>query len=88
MDRNCINAHLNYFHLDFNDMIDYHNRRFRVVSNSDNGKVTEALIFTYQKEGNMTYQQIEIDGKIKTGRCQSKSLILNNEKIVLRESWE
>ena len=39
--------------------INYHHRRFRSVSNTDNGEVSGDTIFDYQQEGNMvwaTYQ--------------------------------
>ena len=31
----------------------YHNRQFRVVSNSTNGEVSSELIFTYHQKGNI-----------------------------------
>ncbi|SDL31276.1 hypothetical protein SAMN05421823_105172 [Catalinimonas alkaloidigena] len=39
--------------------INYHNRRFRSVSNSDNGEVSSDTLFEYQQEGSLvwaTYQ--------------------------------
>ncbi|NRA11594.1 MAG: n-acetylglutamate synthase [Crocinitomicaceae bacterium] len=32
-------------------MIDYHNKQFKVVSNSDNGDISEEMIFLYQQIG-------------------------------------
>lgn len=34
-------------------MLNYHNRKFRPVSNSENGEVDSDTIFTYQQEGNI-----------------------------------
>lgn len=44
-------------------MIDYHNKRFRVLSNSSNGEIPSNLLFHYQQKGNVltcTYSGGEI----------------------------
>lgn len=33
--------------------INYNNRKFRPVSNSDNGEVTSDMVFNYEQEGNV-----------------------------------
>ncbi|WP_036603475.1 hypothetical protein [Olivibacter sitiensis] len=33
--------------------IDYNNRRFRTISNSDNGETSSETVFLYQQEGNI-----------------------------------
>lgn len=35
------------------NMINYHNKSFRPVSNTDNGETSEATVFLYQQEGNI-----------------------------------
>ena len=96
-------------------MINYHDKRFRAVANSDNGEVTEDLVFHYQQLGgilsciyesehiikgqliglvdkdgsiDMRYQQVNREGKLRTGICHSTPEILPNGKIRLHESWE
>jgi hypothetical protein len=32
-------------------LINYHNKRFRAVQNSDNGQIAAGLVFQYQQEG-------------------------------------
>lgn len=34
-------------------MINYDNKKFKAVSNSDNGEVEEGMIFNYQQDGNI-----------------------------------
>lgn len=34
-------------------MINYHNRKFKAVSNSENGAVSSEMVFHYQQEGNL-----------------------------------
>lgn len=34
-------------------MINYNNRRFKAIQNSDNGQVSEGLVFHYHQEGNV-----------------------------------
>lgn len=33
--------------------MNYHNKQFKALSNSDNGEIEEGLIFTYQQSGNI-----------------------------------
>ena len=58
--------------------MNYHNKKFKVVSNSNNGEVTDQMFFLYQQEGNIlscAYKgskikrgqligKVDIDGKI------------------------
>lgn len=94
--------------------MNYHNRRFRPVSNTENGETSAETEFRYQQEGNllwseysggkirkgfliatvseegnldMRYQQINTDGILMTGICQSKPEILEDGRIRLHESW-
>ncbi|KAA3640526.1 MAG: n-acetylglutamate synthase [Bacteroidetes bacterium] len=34
-------------------MVNYHNKRFRIVNNDDNGETSAETIFHYQQEGNI-----------------------------------
>lgn len=36
-------------------MINYNNKKFRIVSNSNNGELKEEAIFLYQQEGNILF---------------------------------
>lgn len=47
-------------------MINYHNKRFRVAQNSDNGEVSDELIFHYTQEGNILRCSYS-GGKIRAG---------------------
>ena len=94
--------------------IDYDNRRFRPVSNSDNGGVSSEMVFHYQQKGNvlsctysgeniltghliglvdesgcieMSYHQINRNGKLMTGICSSKPEWIDG-KIRLHEEWQ
>ena len=43
--------------------MNYHNKKFRAVSNSDNGEIEEGLVFHYQQDGNVltcSYQGAQI----------------------------
>ena len=95
--------------------MNYHNKKFKPVSNSDNGEVTEDTIFHYHQEGNiltstysggqikqghlialvdeqgnidMRYHQVNTQGELMTGVCQSKPETLPNGKIRLHETWQ
>lgn len=95
--------------------INYHQRVFRAVSNSDNGAVDTDTLFEYQQQDNiltatyqgihirhgqligivdeeghinMRYQQVNHQGELMTGTCQSTPHILPDGKIRLLESWQ
>jgi hypothetical protein len=96
-------------------MINYHNKTFRPLINSENGETSSETTFHYRQNGNvltaeysggkivyghllglvdsagnidMRYHQINIQGEIMTGVCQSTPEILDNGKIRLHETWE
>lgn len=96
-------------------MINYNNKTFRPVSNTENGETSSETIFTYRQDGNiltsaymggkikyghlvglvdangnidMRYHQVNQNGELMTGICQSKPEMLQNGKIRLHESWE
>ena len=96
-------------------MVNYHNRIFRTVSNSENGETSSETEFHYKQIGNivfaeyfggsikyghllglvseygtieMKYHQVNIQGEIMTGTCESIPEILDNGKIRLHESWQ
>lgn len=95
--------------------IDYHNKRFRLISTSENSETTDSMEFHYQQAGNiltadydggniisghliglidkkgcidMRYHQINSEGRLMTGHCNSEPEIMRNGKIRLYESWE
>ena len=95
--------------------INYNNRKFKPISNSDNGEVSDEMIFKYQQTGNiltcnyegiknlkghliglvddigniqMSYHQINQNGELMTGVCNSKPELLKNGKIRLHEEWQ
>ncbi|MEO0551954.1 MAG: n-acetylglutamate synthase [Bacteroidota bacterium] len=39
--------------------MNYHNKRFRLVTNTPNGEVSEDLVFEYQQEGNVVTCQYQ-----------------------------
>ncbi len=47
-------------------MLNYHNKKFRPIQNTDNGETTEETIFHYQQEGNILTSNYA-GGKIKRG---------------------
>lgn len=95
--------------------INYNDRKFRTISNSDNGEVDVEMTFQYQQTGNvltctysgkhivqghliglvdescnirMSYHQINEEGILMTGICDSTPEILENGKIRLYEKWQ
>lgn len=95
--------------------INYHNRKFRPVQNSENGETSAQTEFHYLQKGNvitgtynggnivlgnliavvdengalnMRYQQVNKQGELMTGICQSTPEILPNGKIRLHEKWQ
>ena len=96
-------------------MINYNNRQFKPISNSENGEVSEGMIFHYHQTGNiltcdyngenivnghllglvdesgniqMSYHQVNQNGELMTGTCNSKAKLLDNGKIQLLEEWQ
>ncbi len=95
--------------------INYNNKRFRPVSNTENGETSNETIFEYKQKGNiltstysggkiikghliglvdengnidMRYHQINKEGKLMTGICNSKPELLENGKLRLYEKWQ
>ena len=89
--------------------MNYNNKSFKPISNTDNGETSSETIFKYiqtddiltseysggrikkghligivDKDGciNMSYHQVNTDGKIMTGICKSTPEILENGKII------
>lgn len=52
-------------------MVNYHQRKFKVLKNSPNGEVADDLIFEYQQEGNILSCQYA-GGEIKQGQLLGK----------------
>lgn len=96
-------------------MINYNNKRFSPVSNTDNGEVDAETIFEYKQQGNvltcqysgnsileghliglvsdegqieMRYHQVNTQGVLMTGTCQSTPELLADGRIRLHESWQ
>ncbi|MCZ4409500.1 n-acetylglutamate synthase [Cryomorphaceae bacterium 1068] len=94
--------------------MNYHKKKFRPISNSENGEVSDDMIFFYSQEGNvltciynganiikgqliglvdtegrieMRYHQVNRNGELMTGICQSTPETLENGKIRLHERW-
>jgi hypothetical protein len=95
--------------------MNYNNKQFKPISNSDNGETSADTIFVYKQEGNlltsnysggkivfgqliglvdesgnidMRYQQLNSEGVLMTGICQSTPELLPNGKIRLHEQWK
>jgi hypothetical protein len=95
--------------------MNYNNKIFKPVSNSENGEVSSDMIFQYKQTGqiltcnyqgtkilkghliglvddvgniNMRYHQINQNGKLMTGTCNSRPELLRNGKIRLHEEWQ
>jgi len=95
--------------------MNYNNRKFRPISNSDNGEVSSDMIFHYKQiehivtcdyqglniiKGHliglvdesgciqMRYHQVNKNGELMTGICNSKPEHMNNGKIRLHEEWK
>lgn len=95
--------------------MNYNNKKFRAISNTENGETSENTVFNYfqtnniltgnysggkivcgqligivEKNGNidMRYQQINDNGQITTGICQSKPSLLPDGRIRLTENWQ
>jgi len=95
--------------------INYNNKFFSSVSNTDNGEVSSGTTFHYHQNKDMiwaeynggdivkgfliglcddksnlnfTYQHINDNNEIRTGKCMSTPEILPNGKIRLLEQWQ
>jgi hypothetical protein len=95
--------------------MNYNNKKFRPVSNTENGETSSETIFEYEQEGNiltsnysggkilkghliglvdthgnidMRYHQVNSEGKLMTGICNSRPEIMKNGKIRLHETWQ
>ena len=95
-------------------MMNYHNKKFRPVQNTENGETSAETVFHYKQEGalltsdysggkiikghligivdeagniDMRYHQLNDQGELMTGICQSRPEILLNGKIRLQETW-
>lgn len=96
-------------------MKNYNNKKFRPVSNTENGETSEETLFHYFQNGNiltctysggqivhghliglvdengnidMRYHQVNDQGKMMTGICQSTPEILKDGRIRLHEVWQ
>ncbi len=96
-------------------MINYNKKKFKVVTNTEQGDVSENMVFSYEQDENiitcqysgdniksghligivdtnshirMLYHQVDGKGKLKSGKCHSKPIILPSGKIQLHETWE
>jgi GNAT superfamily N-acetyltransferase len=99
----------------FQTKIDYNNRIFISVSNTENGEVSTLTKFYYRQNGKMicaeyhggeikkgfligysdelgnldfTYQHLNSQGVLRTGKCRSTPEFLTNGKIRLSEKWQ
>lgn len=99
----------------FPTKINYHNRVFVSISNTENGEVSSLTKFYYRQNGNMiwaeyhggeikkgfligysdelgnldfTYQHLNCQGALRTGKCRSTPELLANGKIRLYEKWQ
>ena len=95
--------------------MNYNNKRFKPVLNTENGEVSSDMVFHYEQtdniltctyqgtkilkgqliglvdnEGNikMRYHQINQNGDLMTGECNSTPELLKNGKIRLHEEWQ
>jgi len=95
--------------------MNYNNKKFRPVSNSENGEVSSDMVFHYKQSDNiltcsyhgtkiikghliglvndngeiqMRYHQINQNGELMTGVCNSRPELLKNGKIRLHEEWQ
>jgi len=95
--------------------MNYNNRKFKPISISENGEVTQETVFIYKQEGqiltceykggdivkghliglvdtngniNMRYHQVNKNGDLMTGICNSKPVLISNGKLQLHESWQ
>ncbi|WP_343523723.1 n-acetylglutamate synthase [Pedobacter sp.] len=96
-------------------MINYNNKLFKPVKNTENSETSDETIFRYRQTGNiltakyeggkillghliglvdengnieMRYHQVNNQGELMTGICNSKPEQLANGKIRLHETWQ
>lgn len=97
------------------EKINYHNKRFRAIANSDNGEVDDETFFHYRQGGDViwatyygsnirmgtitgivredsslefTYQHVNVQNEIMTGKCISIPGVQEDGSLKLSESWE
>lgn len=95
--------------------MNYNNKKFRPIVNSNNGETSKETVFVYKQEGNiltstykggqielghliglvdgkgnieMRYHQINKNGELMTGICNSAPRIMTSGKIRLHENWQ
>jgi len=95
--------------------MNYNNKKFCPVSNTENGETSSETIFEYKQEGtiltsaysggkiikghliglvdahgniDMRYHQVNNEGKLMTGICNSTPEIMESGKIRLHEKWQ
>lgn len=95
--------------------MNYNDKRFKPISNSENGEVSSEMVFHYKQTGTiltcnyqglkildghliglvnndgtiqMSYHQINQNGELMTGVCNSRPELLKNGKIRLHEAWQ
>lgn len=110
-DQTCLKIDFSNTHMTIN----YNNRKFKPVSNSDNGEVSNDMVFHYKQSENvltceyegsniikghliglvaengsieMRYHQVNKNGELMTGVCNSIPELMNNGKVRLREEWQ
>lgn len=111
----CFNVMRKSIKRNINGKINYDNRFFSSVSNTDNGEVSSSTIFKYHQNKdivwseysggdilkgfligtsdnnsnlNFTYQHINKNSEIRTGKCMSTPEILPNAKVRMMENWQ
>ncbi|MBD0404580.1 n-acetylglutamate synthase [Flammeovirga sp. EKP202] len=97
------------------EQINYHNKRFKALSNSENGEVDSETFFHYRQGGDViwatyygtnirmgtitgivkedsslefTYQHVNTNDEIMTGKCTSIPERQSNGSLILKETWE
>jgi len=111
----CFNVMRKAIKRNIKGKINYDNRLFSSVSNTDNGEVSSSTIFQYHQDKdiiwaeysggdivkgfligtsdnnsnlNFTYQHINQNNEIRTGKCMSTPEILPNGKVRMLENWQ
>ncbi|MEA2073754.1 MAG: n-acetylglutamate synthase [Campylobacterota bacterium] len=96
-------------------MINLDKKIFQVLSNPDNGEVSDDTTFYYSQKNNIisaeynggdilkgnligkqledgrfdfVYHHINVDSKLKIGKCLSNATLLDDGKIKLQEEWQ
>jgi len=111
----CFNIMKKFINRNINGKINYDNRLFSSVCNTDNGEVSSSTIFQYHQNKdivwaeysggevlkgfligksdnksnlNFTYQHINRNNEIRTGKCMSTPEIMPNGKVRMLENWQ